>query len=98
MRSKLHTIALALLLTVTAATHAENWTHPLQNWAKLESPLVEVTPFVFNEKLYLMESWQKQWESPNEYDGSHFTKDEIRIRDMAADRIISKPIQRKNVQ
>jgi alpha-L-fucosidase len=92
MRSKLHTIALALLLTVTAATHAENWTHPLQNWAKLESPLVEVTPFVFNEKLYLMESWQKQWESPNDNDGSHFTKDEIRIRDMAADRIISTPL------
>jgi len=69
-----------------------NWKHPLQNWAKLESPLVEVTPFVFKEKLYLMESWQKQWENPKDEDGSHFTKDEVRIRDMAADRIVSTPL------
>lgn len=68
------------------------WKHPLQNWAKLESPLVEVTPFVFKEKLYLMESWQKQWENPGDADGSHFTKDEVRIRDMAADRIVSMPL------
>lgn len=70
----------------------KNWQYPLQNWAKLESPLVEVTPFVFRDKLYLMESWQKQWENPGDEDGSHFTKDEIRIRDMAADRIVSTPL------
>jgi alpha-L-fucosidase len=68
------------------------WTHPLENWVKLESPLVEVTPFVFEDKLYLMESWQKQWENPEAEDGSHFTRDEVRIRDMAADRIVSTPL------
>lgn len=83
---------LALGLGFALVTHAAEWSHPLKNWAKLESPLVEVTPFVFKDKLYLMESWQKQWENPDDADGSHFTKDEIRIRDMAADRIVSTPL------
>ena len=84
------TLIVALLLALPAV--AAEWKHPLKNWAKLESPLVEVTPFVFKDKLYLMESWQNQWEHPDDKDGSHFTKDEIRIRDMAGDRIVSTPL------
>ena len=84
-------LSFCLFLLFTPILHAD-WQHPLGNWAKLESPLVEVTPFVFKDKLYRMESWQKQWEHPDDTDGSHFTKDEIRIRDMAADRIVSRPL------
>ena len=83
---------LLVLIIATASSGAQEWEHPLENWAKLESPLVEITPFVFKEKLYLMESWQKQWEYPEEKDGTRFTEDEIRIRDVAADRIVSTPL------
>ncbi|MBI4328154.1 MAG: alpha-L-fucosidase [Chloroflexi bacterium] len=72
-----------------AAGPARAWTHPLINQRKLNSPLVEVTPFVFKDRLYLLENWQKQWEFPGSPDGSHFQEDEIRIRDVAADKIVS---------
>src|SRR5690606_17239445 len=60
---------------------------------KLQSPLVEVTPFVFKDKLYLLENWQKQWEHPGVPDGSMFQQDEIRIRDMASDTILTTPLR-----
>ncbi len=85
-------VVLGLAFSVCPWLYAEEWSPPLEHWAKLESPLVEVTPFVFNDKLYLMESWQKQWEHPKDADGSHFTQDEVRIRDVAADRIVTTPL------
>lgn len=89
-------IALLALLACTAAPRADDaastWKHPLGNWHKLESPLVEVTPFVFQDKLYLMESWQKQWEYSFEQREKLFEQDEVRIRDVAADRIVSTPL------
>lgn len=69
------------------------WTHPLTNRRKLNSPLVEVTPFVFRDRLYLLENWQKQWEFPGSPDGSRFQEDEVRIRDVEADTIISTPLR-----
>lgn len=59
---------------------------------KLHSPLVEVTPLVFRGKLYLLENWQKQWEHPGAPDGSDFKEDEVRIRDLASDTIVSTPL------
>lgn len=87
-------IALIAILAapVCNAETAPTWEHPLTNWHKLESPLVEVTPFVFNEKLYLMESWQKQWEFSYAKHQELFEQDEVRIRDVAADRIVSVPL------
>ncbi len=74
------------------ASHAESWSNPLTYQGKIDSPLVEVTPFVFNDRFYRLENWQKQWETPESEDGSHFTKDEVRIRDMASERVISIPL------
>jgi alpha-L-fucosidase len=65
------------------------WKHPLEKKAKLNSPLVEVTPFVFHERLYLLENWQKQWEKPDGSDGQRFQDDEVRIRDVETDKIVS---------
>ena len=79
-------------LSVCAGSGAEAWQAPWTNWCKLESPLVEVTPFVFQDKLYLMESWQKQWELPYEERETRFDEDEVRIRDLASDRIVSTPL------
>lgn len=81
-----------LAFSLGAAGTDTPWKNPLVNWCKLESPLVEVTPFVFNGKLYLMESWQKQWELPYEQREQLFEQDEVRIRDLAADRIVSTPL------
>jgi len=83
---------LALLLGVwDSPACADDWVNPLEYKGKLDSPLVEVTPFVFKDKFYLLENWQKQWENPGDTDGSHFTRDEVRIRDMAGNRIVSIP-------
>lgn len=77
---------------VSAQDATPSWEHPLTNGHKLESPLVEVTPFVFQDKLYLMESWQKQWEFSFEQHQQLFEQDEVRIRDVAGDRIVSTPL------
>jgi alpha-L-fucosidase len=68
------------------------WTHPLTNRRKLNSPLVEVTPFVLKDRLYLVENWQKQWDHPGSPDGSRFQEDEVRIRDVEADRVVATPL------
>ncbi len=87
-------LLLAALLSpiALAAEKAATWKHPLVNWTKLDSPLVETTPFVFKDKLYLMESWQVQWETPGVPEGSSMQHDQVRIRDVAGDRIISTPL------
>lgn len=91
--SSLLLIAAALVAPLThAAETAATWKHPLVNWTKLDSPLVETTPFVFKDKLYLMESWQVQWETPGVPEGSSFQQDQVRIRDVAGDRIVSTPL------
>ncbi|MCC6695373.1 MAG: alpha-L-fucosidase [Candidatus Hydrogenedentes bacterium] len=95
---KLRLLAFGLcLLTVGVSAYGvaphstEEWTNPLMLKGKLDSPLVEVTPFVFQDKLYRLENWQKQWEFPGSDDGSRFTEDEVRIRDMETDQIVSVP-------
>jgi alpha-L-fucosidase len=91
--SSLLLIVAALIAPLThAAETAATWKHPLVNWTKLDSPLVETTPFVFKDKLYLMESWQVQWETPGVPEGSSFQQDQVRIRDVAGDRIVSTPL------
>ncbi len=90
---------LPMLITILSAVAAfgyaqdtESWTNPLVYKGKLDSPLVEVTPFVFNDRLYRLENWQKQWEFPGSDDGSLFTQDEVRIRDLEDDRVVSIPL------
>lgn len=65
------------------------WKSPLVKKGKLNSPLVEVTPFVFHDRLYLLENWQKQWETPGVPDGQRFQEDEVRIRDVQSDKLVS---------
>lgn len=83
------------LLTAIIASlpaSADDWKNPTQYLGKLDSPLVEVTPFVFQDRYYLLENWQKQWEHPGSPDGDMIQQDEIRIRDMATDEVISMPL------
>jgi parallel beta-helix repeat protein len=83
---------LTLFLVPFAQAENSEWQNPLRYLGKLDSPLVEVTPFVFKDRFYLLENWQKQWEFPGTKDGSMTTKDEIRIRDVKDDRVVSIPL------
>lgn len=68
------------------------WIYPITKQGKLNSPLVEVTPFVFNERFYLLENWQRQWEFPGSPENGMFAEDEVRIRDSEKDEIVSIPL------
>jgi len=66
-----------------------HWKSPLENRHKLKTPLVEVTPFVFNQRLHLLENWQKHWELSNAANGHRYQEDRVRIRDVQNDEIVS---------
>lgn len=88
----LRALLLFSLLGTTAYGADDGWKNPLVYKGKLDSPLVEVTPFVFQDRFYLLENWQKQWEFPGTPDGEMFERDEIRIRDMASGEIVAMPL------
>src|SRR5213075_1534420 len=63
--------------------------NPIQKMGRLNSPLVETTPFVFNGRLYRLESWQKFWETPGATPGTAFHDDSVRVWDVEADKLVS---------
>lgn len=72
------------------------WQNRLIKKGKVDSPVVEMTPFVFNERLYLLENWRRMWDYPiplNDYPKSltdkHLTEDIARIRDIKTDKLIT---------
>ncbi|MCL5097708.1 MAG: hypothetical protein M1608_09305 [Candidatus Omnitrophica bacterium] len=98
-RAALWMLAAALGLGWTPAgaraeTGVAGWHSPLVKMGKLNSPLVEVTPFVFGDRLYRLENWRdrKVWEGLATNDPDQLA-DEIRIRDMATGQVISVPLR-----
>ncbi len=81
------------LLSAFLVCSQSNWTNPIVKQGRLGSPLVETSPFVFNGKLYLLENNQKFWEFPCGKPGERFDEDEIRIRDIELDTIVSIPLK-----
>jgi len=69
------------------------WKCRLEKKGHLGSPLVEVTPFVFNDKLYRLDNWQKYWDIPPHNSGDHYREDEVRIIDVENDEIVSIPLK-----
>lgn len=65
------------------------WTNPIVKQGYLGSPLVETSPFVFNNRLYLMENNQHFWDVPGAKPGDFFHEDEVRIRDVDSRKIVS---------
>ena len=55
--------------------------------------MVETSPFVFNDKLYLLESNQRFWEIPGAKPGDFFHEDEVRIKDLENGQIVSVPLK-----
>ncbi|NHE58423.1 alpha-L-fucosidase [Cyclobacterium plantarum] len=70
-----------------------NWQNPIQKQGRLGSPMVETSPFVFKDKLYLLENNQRFWDIPGAKPGDHFQEDEVRIRDLATNQIVSVPLK-----
>lgn len=67
------------------------WKNPLVKKGTLCREMAETTPFVFNNRLYRVENWQKYFDIPGSEPGDRFMEDEVRIRDMETDQIISVP-------
>ena len=65
------------------------WANPIVKQGYLESLLVETSPFVFNNRLYLMENNQHFWDVPGAKPGDFFHEDEVRIRDVESKEIAS---------
>ncbi len=68
------------------------WENPIQKQGRLGSPLVETSPFVFKDRLYLLENNQRFWDVSGAKPGDYFHDDEICIRDVALNKIISAPL------
>ncbi|RTE54313.1 hypothetical protein EHW67_03860 [Arenibacter aquaticus] len=75
---------------LSAQTAFEN---PIEKKGRLGSPLVETSPFVFEDKLYLLENNQRFWDVKRAKPGDYFHEDEVRIRDVKSDKIISVPLK-----
>ena len=86
------TLAL-IIFNFNFAFTQDEWENPIIKQGRLDSPLVETHPFVFNERLYLLESNQRFWEIPDAKPGDFFHEDEIRIRDLETGQIISVPLR-----
>lgn len=70
-----------------------NWNNPIQKEDPSGIPLVEISPFVFKDRLYLLENYQRFWDFPDEEIGTLFHEDEVRIRDIQTDKIVSVAIR-----
>lgn len=66
------------------------WQHPLRKIGVLSGSLsVETVPFVFQGRLYRLENVPKAKEFPHEIPQYRFHEDEIRVRDVAENRVVS---------
>src|SRR5689334_1060159 len=79
----------AAVVAMTAGADEPAWKNPLVKKGYLNSPLVETTPFVFKDRLYLAENYQAFVDSASKALGADSEKDAIRIRDLETGRIVS---------
>lgn len=82
-------IVLLTIVPTRADPPAATWKNPLVKKGYLNSPLVETTPFVFRDRLYLAENYQAFVDSAEKKLGADSHKDCIRIRDLDKDEIVS---------
>lgn len=66
-----------------------DWINPLVKVDRVKSPMGEVTPFVFKDRLYRLENWYKYFDLPGQTPGTRCMENEVRIRDLEENRIIS---------
>ena len=74
------------------ATHQSQWVNRLKRTASIGIATHEVTPFVFNDRLYRVENHPRFLHFPTDDPTYRFHEDEVRIRDVESDEIISVPL------
>ena len=86
-------VAALAVITTLPASAAEPWANPIVKKGYLNNPLVEVTPLVFKDRLYRLESWQKYWDLPGlPPPNTRSQEDAVRVWDVAADKLVSTPL------
>ncbi|NCB09784.1 MAG: hypothetical protein EOM73_16695, partial [Bacteroidia bacterium] len=64
-----------------------------ENIRRLGSPIVESTPFVFKDKLYLLENFQECWNTAKpQFEEHDYLKDKVRIIDLGSGEIVAAPL------
>lgn len=85
---------LIFFCSIGSILNAQNsFENPIVKQGRLGSPLVETSPFVFNNKLYLLENNQRFWDVPGAKPGDYFHDDEVRIKDIETGKLISVPLK-----
>jgi alpha-L-fucosidase len=69
-----------------------SWTNPLAKKGVVPETYSESTPFVFRDRLYRLENFRKQQETPEKPVEYRFHEDGFRIRDVELNRVISVPL------
>ncbi|GAB3276792.1 hypothetical protein GCM10027347_50500 [Larkinella harenae] len=91
-------LATAYILLIWAVTNCvvfaqDTWTNPIVKQGRIGSPLVETSPFVFQDQLYLLENNQRFWDVKGAKPGDYFHEDEVRIRDLQSGQVVSVPLK-----
>lgn len=68
-----------------------HWIHPLARHGTVSKEMGETTPFVFGDRLYRVENWQKYFDLPGSVPGDQFMDDQVRIWDVENNKIVSVP-------
>jgi alpha-L-fucosidase len=88
---KTFVLGITVCAALVAAPDEPAWHNPLKKTGYLKSPLVETSPFVLNDRLYLLESWQAFWDTPGAKP-VHSGDDVVRVRDVENDTIVATPL------
>lgn len=76
----------------TQANGRNHWTHPLGRRVTVSREMGETTPFVFGDRLYRVENWQKFLDLPGSVPGERFMEDQVRIWDVESGKVVSVPL------
>jgi alpha-L-fucosidase len=80
------------VFSVFLVSGQSTWFNPIVKQGRFGSPLVETSPFVFKDRLYLLENNQRFWDVSGAKPGDLFHEDEVRIRDVVSKKIVSVPL------
>ncbi len=69
-----------------------SWENPLAKKGVIRKPGCEVTPFVFKDRLYLLENFKRAEDFPGTALNEMFHEDGFRIRDVEKDLVLSVPL------
>jgi len=79
-------------MTNESAKAHNRWEHPLVRRGTVSQEMGETTPFVFRDRLYRVENWQKYLDAPGSAPGDRFMEDQVRIWDVEGKKVVSVPL------